>query len=283
MPVVVDSPSVGCETRHVRTAKMKMIAMSKQPFVVACLTGLLIAQAGPAAAETVTIQPGSEGKDTYGYEQGGASLDTNFGGRTYLQASFASNWQFESFIEFDLSTIPLGGYVEKAELSLFNYSIGWANRGDCYVDVYGVMDSWLEGNGGTYADPGAYDPNTPITWNNRPPDDGISQKSLLFEGFSGYPSHPSVSKTPNEWREWDVTNLVSAWHDGTSPNHGMVLKVTSGAQIFPIFYSSDAGANYRPMLVVTHVPEPATLLLLLIGGLAVMIAGPCRRRAASAR
>lgn len=262
---------------------MRMIAARKRSFVVACLAGLLIAQAGPAATETITIQPGSEGKDTYAYQQGGASLDTNFGANTSLTASWASSWQYEAFIEFDLSAIPQGGQIEKAELSLFNYSIGWANRGDCYVDVYGVTDSWLEGSGGTYADPGSYDPNTPITWNNRPPDDGVSRDSLLFEGIPNLPPTPSVSREPNEWRTWDVTDLVRAWHDGSSPNYGLMLRASSGARIFPAFRSSDSTADYRPTLVVHYIPEPATLLLLLIGGLAAIVAWPSRHRARSAR
>ncbi len=149
----------------------------------------------PVHADVILLQPGPEGKDAYGYQEGGASLDKNFGSSTELTASLAGGWQFESFIEFDLSAIPAGGYVQSAELRLY----------------------------------------------------------------------------PNEWRTWDITDLVRGWHEGTFANYGLALKASSGASIFPAFYSSDTGAtDLRPTLVVTHVPEPGSIFLLLAGAIGLL-------------
>ena len=224
----------------------------------------------PVHADVILLQPGPEGKDAYGYQEGGASLDKNFGSSTELTASLAGGWQFESFIEFDLSSIPAGGYVQSAELRLYNNRIGWANRGDGYVDVYRVLESWIEGNGGTDDDPVGE-----LTWNNRPGVDTYSYDSLLFLGIPNGGS-ASQSRYPDEWRTWDITDLVRGWHEGTWANYGLALRASSGASIFPAFYSSDTGAtDFRPTLVVTHVPEPGSIFLLL-GAMGLLV---WRRRA----
>ncbi|MDZ7620100.1 MAG: DNRLRE domain-containing protein [Patescibacteria group bacterium] len=232
--------------------------------VVLCAVGL-VAFSQPAAADIFVLQPGAEGKDTYGYQEGGASLDKNFGTSTELTASRAGGWQFESFIQFDLSTIPSGGYIQSAQLQLYNHRIGWANRGNGYVDVYRVLQGWIEGNGGTDNDPVGE-----LTWNNRPAVDSHSYDSLLFLGI---PNGGSASESlyPNEWRTWDMTALVQAWHEGTESNYGLALKASSGESIFPSFYSSDTAlADLRPKLVITHVPEPAGIVLLLVAGMGAL-------------
>ena len=223
------------------------------------LFGLVLGVLAEAVrAEVVILQPGPEGADTYGYVQNGAAVDTNFGNATSLAASATNNYQYQSFLRFDLSSLPAGVHVQHADLRLFNYMIDWANRGDSNVGVYRVLESWIEGNGGVDNDPPGE-----LTWNNRPDIDSVSYDTLLFEGA------PEVGATrvdfyPDEWRTWNVTDLVSAWYTAAVPNYGLALSAIDG-QTFPRFHSSDfSTTGFQPMLIITYVPEPSTAVLALI-------------------
>jgi hypothetical protein len=64
---------------------------------------------------------------------------------------------------------------------------------------------------------------------------------------------------PSRWLSWDVTEVVRAWHRGTAPNDGLLLKLAEEEEAFgtsgPYFPSSGyADSVLRPRLVVTYTP-----------------------------
>ena len=69
------------------------------------------------------------------------------------------------------------------------------------------------------------------------------------------------------WMEWDVTALVQGWHAGTYANNGLLIRDSEEQWHSPCLYPNEdklgarfyskeyAGANYRPYLKVTYVPD----------------------------
>lgn len=91
------------------------------------------------------------------------------------------------------------------------------------------------------------------------------------------------------WMEWDVTGLVQKWQSGEEDNYGLVVldaeELWHPVSVYdPLygedphgwgawFYSKDYEGKYehlRPYLEVTSVPEPSTVVLLVMAFLAFL-------------
>ncbi|MDP2628515.1 MAG: DNRLRE domain-containing protein [Nanoarchaeota archaeon] len=174
---------------------------------------------------TTTIQPGPEGKDAYVsvnyYANGNVSYEGEDNER--LEVSKLSGiWDYESFIQFPLSSIPSGASITSAKLYL--YGVGSLYNEPVKVNVKKVLENW----------------NESIKWNNKPDYDNKNITSVTLTNYNG-------------WHEFDVTPLVEEWVKGVS-NYGMALTASykrpsnDGA-----FRSSDnPDTSKRPRLVVSH-------------------------------
>jgi hypothetical protein len=226
---------------------------------------------GTAVADTfVTTGPAN---DLANNNYGGA-------GALMISPSGAAKGEFQSFVRFDLSsavsqfnsTYGVGQWsIASVQLSLgTNFGTAGAQpnnpifntiaAGNFTVD-WMANDSWSEGTG---------NPSVPTT-------DGITYNTL-----SSYLSVNDASQGTFSWTA--PGNVVTAWT--LSPTAGLLNDIATGTGVSFRFFAADSSVNYlfnsrsfgtaanRPSLIVTAVPEPATIYLL---GCAVLVLYGLRR------
>ncbi|MCD6459414.1 DNRLRE domain-containing protein [bacterium] len=183
-------------------------------------------------ASVITLQPGSEGKDTIVYS---GSPNNNYGSGLSMDAGNINS--FYPLIEFDISVLPEDVIIYNAVLELYVRAV---NSVHYPMSAYKIVSPWDE---------------MTVTWNNKPSLD--MSAGVLNSG--GIPAQYT-------WAEWDITDFVNEWHSGISPNYGVgVVSMTNYSQAY-LFWTSDYSTDtLRPKLTITYdaqaVPEPTTLLL----------------------
>lgn len=173
--------------------------------------------------QTVTLQPGSEGKDTF---YGAISLTGPNGDYRYMYAGGATAPDYyASFIEFDLSSLASFDSIATATLKLLVYPVYATNN----AKLQRVTTSWTESS---------------VTSSNVP--------SATDIGMAWIPVNNST------WWTADVTDSVSDWHDGTYSNYGFKLvgQYTTGNT--KLFHTSDSPIPAeRPILEIVGITEHA--------------------------
>ncbi len=163
-------------------------------------------------------------------------------------------------IQFDLSSLPgfAGGTINDAQLRL----LGTGGNQKVYVRQVtshpwtetGVTQS-LTGTGTGWGASGT----SSFSFSNDTYDNGAYRWYNI--------GSPNTNGKYMETAVIRVTDYVQAWADGT-PNYGFGLDLTNGNA-----YTSEAGATYQPVLFIDYtpaVPEPATLALVALGGVALL-------------
>ena len=142
---------------------------------------------------------------------------TNYGASIILVVQSGAN----SYLQFNLSTLPAGAVVNKATLRLYVDAVSKSGT----FDVYQLNAGWNE--------------NT-LTFNTPPPALGAS-------ATGGKPVSIS-SSTLNQFLLIDITPLVQGWVNGTIPNNGVALALTNGSSAS---FSMDA----KESLLTGNAPE----------------------------
>jgi hypothetical protein len=123
---------------------------------------------------------------------------TNYGPAIALVVGQGST----SYVRFNIAGVPAGSSISKATLRLYVDAVAKAGT----FDVYQLNSSWAE--------------NT-LTYNTPPPPLGLS----VTNGTG-------VSITTASWNQFlliDITALAQGWVNGTIPNNGVALALTSGS------------------------------------------------------
>jgi len=156
------------------------------------------------------------------------SPDNNYGDESELRFGYNSDlWNYRTYIRFDLSSIPENAVIISAKLKLVDNRDDTSNLN---IEVHRVIGDWDESS---------------ITWNNQPGYDSV----VISSATSGY---------AGDVIEWDVTDLVQAWVNGTYNNYGFAL-IGGQTDYYERAYSKEASEpNNRPILVVEYV-EPNTV------------------------
>jgi len=169
-----------------------------------------------------------------------------------LNDRYLSVWQVgkehRSLVQFDLSGIPAGQTIVSAVFTLYN-EVGapWsANPAGDPMNIYAVTQTWSE---------------TAVTWNNQP--------TLGATVYATSNANPGSLESVM----WDVTDLVQAWYDGAIANNGLEIRSSGTNQLHFLSSNEQAPGTFGPNLAITYgpVPEPATMALLAVGGLAPLI------------
>src|SRR6056297_545469 len=174
-----------------------------------------------ASTETLTLQPGSEGKDADVDEN---NPTVNSGNYAALWVGYGSFARWRAYLQFDLNPNPLpaGAVVTNAYLRLYQYG----GTGSFSVGVYEVTSNWAENS---------------ITWNNQPTSSSTAEDAYTIYSSSG------------TWRTWYIDDLVKGWLDGN--NYGVLIKPTdeSSNDKIAFFSSSDSSMSTQcPKLEIMY-------------------------------
>jgi len=179
---------------------------------------------------TTTLQPGpTEGKDTYvAYHDDNVGENTNYGTSVgMITRYYSGQYQVESYLEFDLSALPIN-QVTNSTLSLYFYTGNWgATR---YVAVGRITSPWDE---------------LTVTGLYAPTRDGTNY------------DNQNIPANTFKFYDWNVTGIVQGWKAGTWPNYGFVLRLTTGSiWTYGYWYTSDytVDPTLRPKLSITYTP-----------------------------
>lgn len=165
---------------------------------------------------------------------------TNYGISTKMRCGYDDYYNpygriMRCLIKFDISSIPVGATINSAELYVgLVESWDFPGRTRTYT-TYRIPSDWSEGT---------------VTWSNAPsPAEAYGSADVTHDAW--------------DWYSFDVTNLVRAWHDGTYPNFGVMLRGPehSGSDSsWKAFSTKGAGRyTYGPRLVVDLDLPPPTL------------------------
>jgi hypothetical protein len=178
--------------------------------------------------ETLTLQPGSEGKDAC-MDNDEYEIDNNIGDLEYLFAG-DNGFYNRTYIQFDLdpSPLPTGATVTDARLKLYQVSTlqqpGTFNGG-----LYLVTSNWEEDE---------------ITWNNQP------------TSSSSFVALPTLYDTTGTWVTCHIEDFVKGWLEGSITNYGLLIKAidefldNTGACFFSSDYTTDI--TKHPILEIDY-------------------------------
>jgi len=257
---------------HTSPIGQTMSASMKSLMCVAMLCLLIAAQL--SRADVMTIQGADDtwlNQDEYAKNYGG---DTSLHVRRDVDPT--EDDDRTSLVRFNLSSIPENAVINSAKLSLYYYDEWYMTSSD-YLDVsvFPLKASWDEGVGGSGGDirSGAswqyrYALPNNATWQvngARGSNDRAAADAVV-----------TLDDTVGRWVDWQSANLtqtVAKWYVGTLTNNGWAMDYTraSDDEDGVIFWSGEED-SWGPKLTVeyTIIPEPVTLSLIAIGGVALL-------------
>ncbi|OQB25717.1 MAG: Disaggregatase related repeat protein [Chloroflexi bacterium ADurb.Bin180] len=177
----------------------------------------------------VALQEGS--RDTYLYRY---APGANYGADPLLKVGYKQT--NASLVAFDLSAIPAGAVIEEATLDL--YATGWSGA-DLNLSAYAVRTPWAEGE---------------ASWNLALA--GVPWAVAGGNGTpgdrAGEPTDSLMTRGPNRWYSFHLTDLVQAWVDGTTANYGVLLRGDGSTNSLILASGQYAEAALRPRLTVHY-------------------------------
>ncbi|MFH0908597.1 MAG: TIGR03790 family protein [bacterium] len=215
----------------------------------------MLLRVNPSVGTMVLLQQGVEGytntMDTYITRYGAGNSNRNFGAADQAQTY---SGQRRGLVWFDVSRIPAGACVEKAELRLYTHQKNYGTSSDFWA-AYGMTQSWVEGTGsvsGVTNGSGAtwMDSDRGYAWTKPGGDFNTSVVAQV--------NYTSI--TVEGWAAFDVRSLVTAWIAGTSSNRGIMVKPRDDDCLVDFRTREWTVPGQRPMLLVIYTNPIAHIL-----------------------
>ncbi|WP_246070556.1 DNRLRE domain-containing protein [Paenibacillus kobensis] len=182
-----------------------------------------------------TVQIANETQDTYVMAN---SPDSRIYGRTelWVGSPFDCYCRIDSFIQFDLSSIPSDSTILDAKLNLITTYDNFTKPGNGYINLHRVTSYW----------------NEAITWNTTP---GINE--LVSETVI-----PLMTRSGQQF-DFDIKSAVTNWVNGTWTNYG--LRMMSYSDFYFTFYNNN-WPDHAPKLTITYEQKPVSPQVLYPNG-----------------
>lgn len=143
--------------------------------------------------------------------------------------------------------------------------VGWSD--DLSTSRAYVRMNYLPGlNNGmitsaTYSAYQDYSSSPLVTYNIHNVTSGWSESDICWNNQASLDAGACSAQTIGNigWYTWDITNLVSAWYNGSVPNNGMVIKYasdTSGTKRYKRFVSSNDGGSAKAFFTINYSDAP---------------------------
>ncbi len=175
----------------------------------------------------------TEGIDTFANQN---VPNNNYGTQTFLAAGESSGNYAGILIKFtDVDNIPSSANITSAILKLYFYDSPTNPTNAINLSTRLITENWSEDT---------------VTWNTKPSySSNYSDKVTLTNSYG--------------WIEWDVTDGVQRWVNGSSINYGLaVIPDQEIANTDKRFYSSDhTEASLRPILEVNYIIDVPNITL----------------------
>ena len=219
----------------------------------AAVTELVAIEDTTTKQESATTNFSTDGTVAFGAPGGGQARSALF---RFDASSVASIAQVDIIsVQLRLTLQSSSGNREGTVRALNDANADWTNAGASW-DLKDGVNAWAGAGGARDAGADAFGVLGQIDLLSSNGDGEVFLIDLDPSGFDA---------AVDTWEE-----LFDNWTDGTS--NGLVLynegAGNTGEQVF--YSSEDATASNRPTLIVTIVPEPGSLALLGLGGLAIL-------------
>jgi len=274
---IASSLGVGCqlESSRVRLAALRLeIAMSAMHCFLGRVAGaiaiVMLAPLG-ASADTVTL---SASKDNTIYSESGALSN---GAGDFLFAGETKDATIRrALIAFPVASIPSGSVIQSVTLSLYMSRTRTQNEP---VTLHRALADWGEGTSNAGGEEGGGDSATTgdATWTQRfyP----STPWSSAGGDFVASASASTLVGNATQYYGWSSAGMVAdvqAWLDGSTPNHGWMIRGTENVTRVAKRFNSrtNPDATRRPTLSITFTPPVPTGACCAPGGTCSVVAAP---------
>jgi len=190
----------------------------------------------------VVVDPSfvANGADRECFLRDGADAATSFCGGASVDVGSDGAETSRTLLTWDLSFLPQNTIVQSATLGL--YVEGESTSAPLAVAVHRATTPW----------------SAVTTWNEA--DSGVPWQTAGGDFVAAPEATTTVGGATGVTANWDVTNLVQGWVDGSVVNDGMLLDATGGPNVVQFATTIAPQTSQMPFLDVTYDTAPQTTI-----------------------